>query len=34
VGDDAVKLDANTLGAGKTLLFQLELLNIQRADLQ
>jgi hypothetical protein len=29
-GEDAIKLDANNLGAGKTLLFELEILNIAR----
>lgn len=32
VGEDAIKLDANNMGAGKSLVFTLELLNIQRAD--
>jgi hypothetical protein len=31
IGDDAVKLDANNLGAGKTLVFQVELLGISPA---
>jgi FKBP-type peptidyl-prolyl cis-trans isomerase 2 len=30
VGEEAIKLDANNLGAGKTLLFELEVLNITR----
>lgn len=32
VGEAAVKLDANNLGAGKTLLFELEVLDIARPD--
>lgn len=30
ITDEAVKLDANNLGAGKTLLFEIEILDIQR----
>jgi FKBP-type peptidyl-prolyl cis-trans isomerase 2 len=32
VNDDAIKLDANNLGAGKTLVFELEVLDVQRQD--
>jgi len=32
VTDEVVKLDANNLGAGKTLLFELEVVDIQRQD--
>lgn len=30
ISDSEVKLDANTMGAGKTLLFELEVLDITR----
>jgi FKBP-type peptidyl-prolyl cis-trans isomerase 2 len=32
VTEEGIKLDANNIGAGKTLLFELELVDIQRAD--
>lgn len=32
VGDDAVKIDANNIGAGKTLVFRLEVMGIQRGQ--
>lgn len=32
VGPDAIKLDANNVGAGKTLLFELEVVAIERGE--
>lgn len=32
MGEDAIKLDANNLGAGKTLVFEIEILDITRQE--